>query len=60
MICKKFTRRIFKIDITESYKKNHEKIGFNVSLPKLINFRSKNVLNFINKNSKIYKFVKKI
>lgn len=40
-------------------RKNYEKIGFNVSLPKLINFKSKNVINFINKDSKIYKYVKK-
>ena len=40
-------------------RKNYEKIGFNVSLPKLINFKSKDVLNFINKDSKIYKYVKK-
>ena len=40
-------------------RKNYEKIGFNVSLPKLINFKSKNVLNFINKESKIYEYVKK-
>ena len=40
-------------------RKNYEKIGFNISLPKLINFKSKNVLNFIYKDSKIYKYVKK-
>ena len=40
-------------------RKNYEKIGFNVSLPKLINFKSKNVINFINEDSKIYKYVKK-
>ena len=40
-------------------RKNYEKIGFNVSLPKLIDFKSKKVLNFISKDSKIYKYVNK-
>ena len=40
-------------------RKDYEKIGFNISLPKLIDFKSKDVLNFIKKDSKIYKYVKK-
>ena len=45
--------------LPEHIGKNYEKIGFNVSLPKLINFKSKDVLKFINKNSKIYNYVNK-
>ncbi len=39
--------------------KRHEKIGFNISLQKLINFRTRKVINFIKKNSQIYTLVKK-
>jgi len=45
--------------LPDHIRKNYEKIGFNISLPKLIDFKSKDVLNFIKKDSKIYKFVKK-
>lgn len=56
---KNLLRDSLKLILPSHIRKNHEKIGFNVSLPKLINFKSKNVLNFINKDSKIYKYVKK-
>ena len=39
--------------------KRHEKIGFNISLQKLINFKTRKVINFIKKNSQIYTLVKK-
>ena len=45
--------------LPDHIRKNYEKIGFNISLPKLIDFKSKDVLNFIKKDSKIYKYVKK-
>jgi len=38
---------------------NHEKIGFNISLNKIINFNSKKVLNLLKTNSKIYKIIDK-
>ena len=38
---------------------NYEKIGFNISGDKLINFTSKNVKNFILKKSPIYSIVKR-
>jgi|TARA_Y100000294_G_scaffold176981_1_gene200937 asparagine synthase (glutamine-hydrolysing) len=56
---KSLLRDSLKLILPGHVRKNYEKIGFNVSLPKLINFKSKNVLNFINKDSKIYKYVKK-
>ena len=56
---KNLLRDSLKSILPSHIRKNYEKIGFNVSLPKLINFKSKNVLNFINKESKIYEYVKK-
>ncbi len=56
---KNLLRDSLKSILPSHIRKNYEKIGFNVSLPKLINFKSKNVLNFINKDSKIYEYVKK-
>ncbi len=56
---KSLLRDSLKLIVPSHVRKNYEKIGFNVSLPKLINFKSKNVINFINKDSKIYKYVKK-
>ena len=56
---KSLLRESLKLILPVHVRKNYEKIGFNISLPKLINFKSKNVLNFIYKDSKIYKYVKK-
>lgn len=39
--------------------KDYEKIGFNISIDKLIDFKSSNMKNFITKNSKIFNYVKK-
>ena len=39
--------------------KNFEKIGFNISLNKIINLNSKSVKNFINKKSNIFNIVNK-
>ena len=38
---------------------NYEKIGFNISADKLINFQSKKIINFINKKSSIFLIIKK-
>ena len=38
---------------------NYEKIGFNISADKLINFQSKEIINFINKKSPIFLIIKK-
>ena len=38
---------------------NHEKIGFNISLNKIVNFNSKKVLNLLKTNSIIYRIVDK-
>ena len=38
---------------------NYEKIGFNISVDKLIDFQSKKVMNFIKKKSSIFSIVKK-
>ena len=38
---------------------NYEKIGFNISLNKIIDFNSKNVQNLLKANSKIYKIIDK-
>lgn len=38
---------------------NYEKIGFNISLNKIIDFNSKNVRNLLKANSKIYKIIDK-
>lgn len=56
---KSLLRDSLKLILPDHIRNNYEKIGFNVSLPKLINFKSKDVLNFIKKDSKIYKYVNK-
>ena len=38
---------------------NYEKVGFNISPSKLLNFRSKNILNFVKKKSLIYSIINK-
>ena len=38
---------------------NYEKIGFNISLDKIVNFNSKKLLNLLNTNSTIYKIIDK-
>jgi asparagine synthase (glutamine-hydrolysing) len=38
---------------------NYEKIGFNISADKLIDFKSKKIINFINKKSPIFLIIKK-
>ena len=56
---KSLLRDSLRLILPDHIRNNYEKIGFNVSLPKLINFKSKDVLNFIKKDSKIYKYVNK-
>ncbi|MBD1140951.1 asparagine synthase (glutamine-hydrolyzing) [Pelagibacterales bacterium SAG-MED39] len=39
--------------------KNYEKVGFNISGDKLLNFKSKKIINFIKKKSPIYSIINK-
>lgn len=39
--------------------KNYEKVGFNISIDEIINFHSKKIINYLIKNSKIFKYIKK-
>lgn len=39
--------------------KNYEKIGFNITIDEIIDFHSKEIINFLIKKSKIFKYIKR-